>query len=144
MLLGAPFFGQIADKYGRRKAYLLSSIITFVFGILSALSPNYGFLLITRFFVGIGVAGGHVAFTLFTEFLPDRTRAKMLLSLEFFWALGSMGEALLAWLVLGRLDLGWRWFLVFSAFPFLLIIFAYPFVPESARFLLLKGKQIPL
>jgi len=43
---------------------------TGIFGLASAVSPNYYFLLLSRGLVGFGLGGGHVSFTLFAEFLP--------------------------------------------------------------------------
>jgi putative MFS transporter len=57
MMLGAFIFGILADKYGRRRVILTSAILNTVFGILTALAPNYYFILIARILVGFALAG---------------------------------------------------------------------------------------
>lgn len=47
-------------------------------------------------------------------------------------------EALLAWAVLP--SLGWRWLLALSALPLLALLGLYPLVPESAHWLVAKGR----
>eukprot|EP01118_Nematostelium_gracile_P002562 TRINITY_DN1278_c0_g1_i2.p1 TRINITY_DN1278_c0_g1~~TRINITY_DN1278_c0_g1_i2.p1 ORF type:complete len:509 (-),score=104.22 TRINITY_DN1278_c0_g1_i2:167-1693(-) len=137
MLVGAYCWGVVSDRYGRRIGYLATSALTFVFGLASAFAPNYWFLLFTRMMVGFGLGGGHVAFTLFAEFLPSNRRAFFMIAIELFWAAGSLFEALLAWLVLPTLK--WRWLLGLSAIPMLLLLCFWPVLPESIRYLLLSG-----
>jgi MFS family permease len=45
-----------------------------------------------------------------------------------------------ALLALGVMNtLGWHWYLGIATFPLFLVLFIFPFVPESARFYLMKG-----
>ena len=39
------------------------------------------------------------------------------------------------------LTLGWRWLLGLSSIPLLVLLIFYPFIPESPRYLIAKGKQ---
>ncbi len=76
-ILGAGFWGWLADRIGRRKV-LIASIINFSLatGIL-ALTPDNGwiFLSVFRFFVGVGVGGLYcVVLPLVQEFMPSSKR----------------------------------------------------------------------
>lgn len=51
---------------------------------------------------------------------------------------GNLLEAALAWAVLPTL--GWRWLLAFSALPLFLLLALYPLLPESAHWLVAKGR----
>jgi MFS family permease len=63
-------------------------------------------LLFFRAVVGIGIGGLHVVYTLFSEFLPSKTRPYNLLVLVCFWSLGSLLAAGLAWSILpSRIEL---------------------------------------
>ncbi|TVU46028.1 hypothetical protein EJB05_05544 [Eragrostis curvula] len=70
MLTGALSWGFVSDRYGRRTVLLFSTLLTSALGFLSALSPNYLCLLALRFFVGIGVGGGHEIVVNGSLFLP--------------------------------------------------------------------------
>ena len=72
----SAFWGKVSDKYGRRQALLLSGIYLFVYGILSALSPNFSWMLMLRFLVGFNIGCVPQSVTLFAEFLPTKQRAK--------------------------------------------------------------------
>lgn len=100
MMFGSYLWGIISDRYGRRFGYLATAIFTGVFGILSAMAPNYSWLLILRTLVGFGLGGAPVAFSLFAEFLPNKTRGISLILIEIFWTIGTVLGAGLAWFAL--------------------------------------------
>lgn len=147
-LIGSVFWGFVGDTYGRKKALVGMDIVVVVSGVLSALKltanddriPGYPWLLLCRFGVGFGAAGITQVSTYYIEFLPRRTRAICTVSVSGWWAVGTMFGAGLAVGVMGHDKLGWHWYLGLSATPMALVLLFIPFVPESARFCLVKGK----
>ena len=88
---------------------------------------------------GFGVGGTlPVDYSIFAEYLPNEKRGRYLVLLESFWALGTIAAAGLAWLIVP--NLGWRWLLAVSALPAILIFFIRRDIPESPRYLLVKGR----
>jgi len=57
MMFGSFTFGIIADKYGRRRVILLSAILNTIFGMLTAFSPSYYWILLARTLVGFALSG---------------------------------------------------------------------------------------
>ncbi|KAK9821616.1 hypothetical protein WJX81_008270 [Elliptochloris bilobata] len=137
-MAGATLWGRLADACGRRVGFFGTAVFTFAFGLASAGSPNYPFLLAFRGLVGLGLGGAPVAFALYLEFAPSRHRGALLVALQAFWTIGSMVEAALAWGVLTRL--GWRWLLALSSIPLLALTVLYPVLPESPFFLAATGR----
>ena len=137
MLLGSSFFGFVSDSIGRRKTFAICMAITSSFGILSGLSPNAFVLGLTRTLCGFGVGGFHVGMTLYTEFLPMRSRAFQLTLIQSFWAIGAIVECLLAWALRGQ---SWRALIWASSFPSFISLFSYFFLPESPRFLMVHHR----
>ena len=89
-LLGSLFvWGPIADRFGRRIAFILGSAMITICGILSALAPNLEFLLVMRFLVGVGVGSGFVPFDLLAEYLPPSHRGRFLMNINYFWYVSS-------------------------------------------------------
>ena len=148
-LIGSVFWGFLGDTYGRKKALIGMDLVVLVCGVLSALKltanddriPGYPWLLLCRFGVGFGAAGITQVSTYYIEFLPRRTRAVCTVFVSGWWAVGTMFGAGLAVGVMGHDKLGWHWYLGLSATPMALVLFFIPFVPESARFYLVKGKK---
>lgn len=137
-LLGSLFWGPLADHFGRRFAFVIACLLISTAGALSAFAPSYEILLLTRGIVGFGVGGLTVPYDLLAEFLPSSHRGVFLIYVEFFWTLGSLFVAGAAWLLLE--DYGWRALAFFTVVPVALSsIFSLMILPESPRWLLLKG-----
>ena len=139
MMVSSPFWGTIADKFGRRGVLATSSFFLFYFGLLTAFAPSFGWILCLRFLVGFYIGGMPQACTLFVEYLPSNIRGQAVLFLSFFWALGSVFEALLARVVMP--ELGWRYLVAFSTLPLFAFVVAAKWLPESPMYLSVIGKH---
>ncbi|PKA65830.1 Organic cation/carnitine transporter 7 [Apostasia shenzhenica] len=139
MLVGAYTWGVVSDNFGRRKGFLFTAIVTSGIGFISSFSPNYISLVIFRFVVGAGLGGGPVLFSWFLEFVPAANRGAWMVVFSFFWSIGTILEASLAWVVMPRL--GWRWLLALSSLPSFLLLIFYCITPESPRYLCMKGRK---
>lgn len=136
---GEFFWGPIADRFGRRWVFVLTTIIVTVCGFATAFSTNIKELIAWRFMVGFGY-GGNIAcdFALFSEFQSTKSRGEQLFKMQAFWPLGQLITCLLAWrLIPGH---GWRVFVASCALPSLITACLRPFMPESPRWLLLQGR----
>jgi MFS transporter, putative metabolite:H+ symporter len=139
MLVGAWFWGLVADRVGRRAGFQLTVLIFAVFGTLSAFAPNLGLLMALRALTGFGLGGAlPLDFALYAEYLPSRNRGRNLVLLESFWALGTVAAASLALLLVPTV--GWRPLLASSALAAALVVWIRRQVPESPRYLAASGR----
>jgi putative MFS transporter len=142
MAIGAAVGGSLADRLGRKTVFALTLLLYGLATGLSALSWSVGVLLVLRFVVGLGLGSElPVASTLVSEFSPRRIRGRVVVLLEAFWALGSIGAALVGFLVIPTSDDGWRWALLIGAAPALYAVFVRLRMPESVRYLESQGRH---
>lgn len=110
-----------------------------IFGIATTFAQNVTMLIIFRFGVGIGVGGLVIPFDLLAEFTGKADRGKILICIEMFWTLGTMLVSGLAWLTLS--SLGWRFLVGMCAVPVTLAAVTVRWLPESPRWLFVKGRD---
>lgn len=142
--VGALVIGALADRFGRRPAFLLSLL---TFGILSALcalawsAPSLGAL---RAVQGLGLgAEVPVAATLVNEYLGARNRGRIAVTYQstFNWGLlAAPVVGIVALRAFGE-DAGWRVLLAVGALPVLVAAYAWFRLPESARWLAERGRR---
>jgi MFS family permease len=138
---GSVVLGPLADRIGRKPVLLYSAGIIALFGLLMALCSNYIELLPAVLCVGIGIGGLTVPFDILAEFLPTHNRGYYLLSIKYFWTVGSMLAPLLAYISFELAD-SWRLFCIISVVPSVLsFITGMQVVPESPRWLVSKGRK---
>lgn len=142
MMLGAWFWGSVADRIGRRNVFVYTILIASIFALASALAPNYETLLLFRLLSGFGIGGSlPVDYAITAEFLPSQQRGRWLVFLESFWALGTIVAAGLAWFFIPRFpEDGWRYVLALSALPGLVAFWIRRTIPESPRYLVTQGR----
>ncbi|XP_035766414.1 solute carrier family 22 member 16 isoform X2 [Neolamprologus brichardi] len=73
VLIGALVFGDVADRVGRVKILMLTSVCQFGFGVAVAFSGNYYFFVVLRFLLAM-VSSGYlvVVFVYVTEFTGNK------------------------------------------------------------------------
>lgn len=142
--IGALSMGRLADRVGRRTAFVVNLLLYSGFSLLAAFSPHAAWLIVCRFLAGIGIGGEYaLADSYLADLLPRRARGRFIswaYTISFF---GIPVVGLLAhWLVpLHPLGLpGWRWLFVLGAVGGLLVWAVRTTVPESPRWLETQGR----
>lgn len=128
--VGGILFGALADRFGR-KSVLQATILTYSAGaLMTGLSPDLGWLLVSRVITALGVGGewatGHA---MVAEAFPPRLRGRFGALMQTGAPLG-VGLAALAGSFLAP-AIGWRATFVVSALPALLVTVIRRHVPES-------------
>jgi MFS family permease len=140
-LFGAISLGPLADSIGRRPVFLMASLIVTVFGLAASLAPNPQILAFLFFMVGVGVGGLTIPYDILAEFVPSSGRGTNLLSLNYFWTLGSLFVVVIAYATLHGKEDYWRYFVAICPLPcFISLVAGYLYIPESARWLVTKGR----
>ncbi len=138
--IGAVVFGLLADKIGRKKVII---ICTIMFSLFTALSPFAGgpvLFTIMRVIAGLGLGGVMPnVIALSTEYAPKKIRGAIVSFIFCGYSLGAIAAAMLSKSLLP--EVGWKPIFWIAAIPLVFIPILMKQLPESANFLLLKGKD---
>jgi AAHS family 4-hydroxybenzoate transporter-like MFS transporter len=141
MMIGALIFGPLADRFGR-KPVLTACALTFGIGsLLTATATSVGQLMAYRIFTGFGMGGAMPnAIALTSEYMPKRSRNAAVMTMFCGF---SFGSAVAGWTVAALIrNYGWQSiFLVGGTLPILVSILLIMLLPESIRFLVVKGGE---
>ncbi|SDN11050.1 sugar porter family MFS transporter [Kriegella aquimaris] len=147
-LFGAMFAGYASDRLGRKKVLLATAVLFSLSAIGSALPNTLTQFVAARFVGGLGVGAASMLSPLYiSEIAPAKMRG-MLVSLYqlaivlginfvYFVNLKIANVGTEAW----NIDMGWRYMLGSEIIPALLFFILLFLVPESPRWLTLKGKE---
>lgn len=140
IICGSGFWGVLSDRYGRKRAFILATVIITIGGVLTGFAPSFPLLLFFRAIVGFGIGGANVPFDLLAELLPASQRGSFLVYIEFFWTFGSILVAGLAWACLSQN--GWRTLALLTVIPVAITsFFSVVYLPESPRWLMEVGRN---
>ncbi|KUL50183.1 MULTISPECIES: MFS transporter [unclassified Streptomyces] len=143
--IGSLLLGKIADRYGRRRAFLINLAIYSGFSLLGAFSPNAAWLIVTRFFAGVGIgAEQSLSDCYLSDVLPAKKRGRFIAWAYTlaFCGVPAVGFAAL-WLVpLSPLGIdGWRWLFVIGALGSAVVWVLRRKLIESPRWLATAGRE---
>jgi putative MFS transporter len=143
--LGALLLGRLADRVGRRRAFMLNLAIYSVFSLVGGLAPTVEVLVVARFIAGMGL-GAELALAdaYLSDILPAKVRGRFIAMAYTIGFLGVPAAGFLArWLVpLEPFGVaGWRWMFFLGAFGALLIWMLRRVLPESPRWLESVGRH---
>jgi MFS family permease len=144
--VGALFFGQLTDRLGRKKLFLVTLILYLVATIATAFAGSAAYFFIARFFTGAGIGGEYAAInSAIDELIPARVRGRVDLVINGSYWLGAAGGALGALLLLDTSifapDIGWRLAFAIGAVLGVGILLVRRHVPESPRWLFIHGHE---
>lgn len=146
--------GPVSDRIGRKKVLVVAAMLFFVSALFSALAGSYTQLVIARMIGGLGVGAALITPPMYiAEIAPPKMRGRLVsfnqlnivigLSAAFFtnYLILQLGDSDAAWVSTLKLDENnWRWMLSLEAIPAILYFGFLLFVPESPRWLAMKGK----
>jgi MFS family permease len=143
IMVGAYVFGYLADRFGRRRLFLLTLLLYGVFTFLTAFAQGYVSFMLLRLLTAVGVGAEYAAINAaISEFIPARHRGKTNATVMNFWPAGAILAALVSLYLLNNLppDVGWRAAFGFGAVIALCTGLVRRYIPESPRWLLARGQ----
>ncbi|WP_183565172.1 sugar porter family MFS transporter [Mucilaginibacter sp. SP1R1] len=155
-IIGVSFSGKLSDKYGRKIVLIISAILFLVSALGCMFSGSFTVLILFRLIGGLGIGVASMVSPLYiSEFSPSRFRGMMVslyqLALTLGIVLAYFSNAYLANHAVDTYSSVsvskifsaevWRAMLGLGALPAAIFLICLFLVPESPRWLLLKGYQ---
>ncbi len=134
--------GFLSDRFGRKKVLLATALLLSVGGILCAFAPSLLFLILGRVIGGIAVGWGLVIAPVYiSEIAPTERRGSLGMINQVAIMTGISAAYFVNWLILDLVHLHqWQWMLGLVAVPSVLYFIFLFLVPESPRWLAIKGE----
>jgi MFS family permease len=144
--VGALLFGELTDRFGRKRLFMITLAIYLLGTVLTALTFSPGWFFVFRFITGMGIGGEYSAInSAIDELIPAKHRGRVDISINGSYWLGGIGGSLLAVLMLDKsifaTDVGWRLSFVLGAIIGLAVLMVRKNVPESPRWLFIHGRE---
>ena len=157
-IIGVLFAGILSDKFGRKSTMILSAILFSTSAIGCAVSTDFNQLVIYRIIGGVGIGVVSIISPLYiSELAVAQYRGRLVSLYQLAVTIGFLGAYLVNYQLLGYstsnpdIVTGW-WSLIFvtevwrgmlgmEILPALLFFIIIFFIPESPRWLILKGRE---
>ena len=139
---GALFAGLIGDAIGRKAVMMWALLIYCAASVASAFMQDWPTFLGCRIIAGAGTGAESAIIAPFlTEFVASRYRGRFTGSLAGFFSFGFVGAALLGYFIVPLHPDAWRFVLVLTAVPILMLLWWRRSLPESPRWLASRGRE---
>jgi MFS family permease len=143
--VGALFFGQLTDRFGRKKLFIITLAVYITATVATAFAWSAWYFYLCRFFTGAGIGGEYSAInSAIDELIPARVRGRVDLIINGSYWVGSAGGSAAALFFLSSVfptDIGWRLAFGVGAVLGLTIMIVRRNVPESPRWLFIHGRE---
>jgi AAHS family 4-hydroxybenzoate transporter-like MFS transporter len=141
IVVGAPIFGWIGDRYGRKRSIIAGSVLYGALTFYSMWATSIGELSWQRFATGVALAGIIPnTLALAAEFAPKRSRATVVVSVCLATSFGLLLPGVVAALYVPTY--GWPALLFVGGIaPLIGAAIAYLWLPESIKYLVVSGRD---
>lgn len=141
LMAGALIGSPVADRIGRKPVILVSAAVMGVFALLTATAESTFELFLYRFLTGLGLGGVMPTINILTaEFAPARRRALLMTTMFVGFPIGIMVGGVAAAALINVF--GWESvFVTGGVLPLLMVPVVMAWLPESPRFLALRGDR---
>jgi MFS transporter, SP family, arabinose:H+ symporter len=141
-MAGNAMAGVLSDRYGRRRVLIFTALLFVLSSQLAALSVSLAGLVTARIIGGLAVGAAIlIAPVYIAEIAPAGRRGRLVSLNQLMIVIGISASFFSNYFLLGAGEHNWRWMLGVQTVPALLYLLLLWLVPESPRWLLMKGRD---
>lgn len=139
-MAGNAAAGVLSDRFGRRKVLMCTALLFVLSSLLAALATSFAAFVTARIVGGLAVGAAIlIAPVYIAEIAPARQRGALVSLNQLMIVIGISASFFSNYFLLGMGEHNWRWMLGVQTIPALLHLLLLWLVPESPRWLLMKG-----
>jgi MFS transporter, SP family, galactose:H+ symporter len=140
-VIGASVAGRITDRFGRRRVLMAAAAVFAVAALLAATITSISALVVARLFLGLAIGTAAVAAPLYiAEAAPLETRGALVSTYQLAITFGILASYVAGYTLAGGNS--WRLMFGLGAVPAIVLIVGLIFMPETPRWLALKGRLV--
>ncbi|MFV9460036.1 MFS transporter [Rhodococcus sp. NM-2] len=139
LMVGYLCLAPLAHRFGHRRTILVCTAMFGILTLLCALTASPIQLIALRFLTGAGLGAAIPSLVALTsEFAPARRRSSFVVFIYCWYAFGFVAAGVISGFIIPMW--GWRaMFVVGGTAPLVLLVLLLRHLPESPRYLLLRG-----
>ena len=148
---GAMLSGILSERFGRKPALLAAALVFTVSSIGTGMAPSFNAFVLWRICGGLAIGlASSLSPMYIAEVSPAALRGRLVCLNELTIVLGILMAQITNWLIAGHgtgdlmqwnAAIGWRWMFGATAVPAAVFLAGMFFVPESPRWLALRGRD---
>lgn len=155
-LLGALLAGMFSDRYGRKRMLLVAAVLFIGSAVGTGTANVFGWFVFYRILGGLAIGiASNLSPIYIAEVSPARMRGRLVSLNQLAIVVGILLAQIANWLIAEPVDgggglpgegnwnteMGWRWMFWAENIPALLFLILIFFIPESPRWLAVRGKR---
>jgi MFS transporter, SP family, xylose:H+ symportor len=156
-LLGSLCAGAGADRFGRKKLLIVSAVVFAVSSVLTGWASTFTAFVVWRISGGVAIGiASNVSPVYIAEVSPAPWRGRLVSMNQLTIVVGILAAQVVNWLIAETVpagataemirqswngQLGWRWMFTAVTAPSLIFFLGALFVPESPRWLAMRGQK---
>ena len=140
-MMGPFISGRLTDSLGRKRMNIIAAVIFMIGSVITAVAPTFGVLVGGRFVLGlaIGIVSSSVPLYI-AEIAPSEIRGRLVTFFQFAITIGILVSFVIGYIFADYQD-GWRYMFWCGFVPAAVLFFGMLYVPESPRWLIMKGRD---
>jgi sugar porter (SP) family MFS transporter len=144
-IIGNLIAGPLSDRIGRKPSLLISAVLFTATGLMCAFANNITVFILGRIIGGLGVGIAILVAPIYiAEIAPPRQRGWLVSFNQLLIVIGLSAAYFSNYFILKIIVdpiINWRYMLGIEVIPSIIYFIATLFIPESPRWLIMKGKD---
>jgi SP family xylose:H+ symportor-like MFS transporter len=155
--VGSLVAGGLGDRYGRKPVLLVSAVLFAVSSVLTGWAFSFTAFIVWRIVAGVAIGlSSNISPLYITEVSPASHRGRLVSLNQFAVVVGILLAQIVNWRIAApvpehaspemlwaswNVQFGWRWMFTAVAAPAIIFLVASFGIPESPRWLLVRGRR---